>query len=466
MIKPKKQSPIENKAMEDDLIRQLYATVGPSLLASFFLASVLVVYQWGRFSPYHSLGWFTFIVSVLTARWIVSQRFNHVQEQTQLSRWRTVYRVLILTTGLAWGSSTSFLYMNDDPAFEMVIVLLIAGITAGPIGSLSRIFNCYLIFVVSALTPLLFYFIISENENSGVMAGLTACYAIFLLGLGRTMYGSNLNSLKLSFENKNLIQHLKQEQEKTNRLNQNLQIEIDERKRAELDLRANKSRLYRSHEFAKIGNWDWDLDMDEVFWSEYVSVLFGDDKHEQITSFETFVKRVHPDDRERFVQKLDDCLKKGEQYELQHRVIWPDGSLHWIQQKGNVLRKLDDEPSHVLCVAQDITVQKEAEQALSLSRSRLEHLVSLSPVVIYTCHVMDAVQVTFVSDNIFDLTGFAPEDFLGDSKFWLDHIHLDDNEKISNDLKIVLDKGAHSYEYRFKRADGSYVWIHDEIRVI
>ncbi|UCF71097.1 MAG: PAS domain S-box protein [candidate division WOR-3 bacterium] len=97
---------------------------------------------------------------------------------------------------------------------------------------------------------------------------------------------------------------------------------------------------------------------------------------------------------------------------------------------------------------------------------RLAHLLTETSVVIYAARVKGDYGATFISDNIRRLTGYSARSFLRESSFWFNHIHQDDRENAMREIRHVFESGYHEFEYRFRRKDGKYIWVHDEMRLV
>lgn len=104
--------------------------------------------------------------------------------------------------------------------------------------------------------------------------------------------------------------------------------------------------------------------------------------------------------------------------------------------------------------------------ALRASESQLSFLVSASPVTIYTCEPTPPYGATYISPNVTRNIGYKPEQFTENSGFWAENIHLDDKQRIFDGLPQLFENGTHAHEYRFRVADGSYRWMHDELRLV
>jgi diguanylate cyclase (GGDEF)-like protein/PAS domain S-box-containing protein len=73
--------------------------------------------------------------------------------------------------------------------------------------------------------------------------------------------------------------------------------------------------------------------------------------------------------------------------------------------------------------------------------------------------------VTFISENIKNQLSYEPKDFVDDSNFWADNIHPEDKERVFAELPELFKQGHYSHTYRFKHKNGTYRWMHDELRL-
>jgi len=97
---------------------------------------------------------------------------------------------------------------------------------------------------------------------------------------------------------------------------------------------------------------------------------------------------------------------------------------------------------------------------------RLQYLVDNTPAIIYCTVPSGDFKMTFVSNNAYNLLGYRPEQMVADPNFWFDHIHPDDAPHIFSSLARLFTEGQRVYEYRFRIHDGSYLWMHDSLRLI
>jgi len=133
-----------------------------------------------------------------------------------------------------------------------------------------------------------------------------------------------------------------------------------------------EERLRISQNYANIGTWDWNIRTGELLCSERVGPLFGLAGPLERTSRKAFLESVHPDDRQRVVEAIDDCVRNGERYQAEYRCIWPDGTIRWLLGSGDVVRDDLGRPTKMLGVVQDITGLKEVEAALVSAKEDAE----------------------------------------------------------------------------------------------
>ncbi len=117
-------------------------------------------------------------------------------------------------------------------------------------------------------------------------------------------------------------------------------------------------------------------------------------------------------------------------------------------------------------LVQNINQCKLVQRDLTMSESRLKHLLTASPAVIYSSRPSGDYGTTFISENIKEQMGFETHEFMDNPEFWSKNIHSNDSPRVLKELSRLFDHNYHSHEYRFKHKDGNYRWIQDELRLI
>lgn len=124
----------------------------------------------------------------------------------------------------------------------------------------------------------------------------------------------------------------------------------------------NEARLQLALEAVGMATWDWDIVNDVTEYSPQGGQVLGLAPGRAQPNYEEFLTIVHTEDRSRFEQAVEQALKDRDDYGLEFRVVWPDGSIHWIASKARVLRDATGAAQRMIGVALDITERKEAEQ--------------------------------------------------------------------------------------------------------
>lgn len=125
-----------------------------------------------------------------------------------------------------------------------------------------------------------------------------------------------------------------------------------------------------------------------------------------------------------------------------------------------------DEFSGVLSVFTNVSEQKQVEKKLIETKNRLEYLLKSSPAVIYTCDPKSPYGITSISENVKEMTGYDPQDYLADPNFMDDRIHPEDRERIIASLNEISKQGNFLAVYRFRHKNGSYRWMLEESKLI
>ncbi len=154
-----------------------------------------------------------------------------------------------------------------------------------------------------------------------------------------------------------------------------LNAEIAERKRFEETLRRSEASLAEAQRIAHLGNWDWNIATNELTWSDEIYRIFGLTPRQFGATYDAFLNHVHPDDRE-FVQKeVNEALSKRKPYSIDHRIVFPDGTVRTVHEQGEVTFSEEGTPVRMIGTVQDITESKKAEEELRKYREHLEELV-------------------------------------------------------------------------------------------
>jgi PAS domain S-box-containing protein len=230
-------------------------------------------------------------------------------------------------------------------------------------------------------------------------------------------------------------------------------MDITERKQAEEALRNSEARLRLAHDAGKAGTWEWDLRTHENIWSEELWKLYGLDPHDCEPTYETWRQTIHPDDRAKAEQIVQDAATHGAELNAEWRVRDRDGSIRWLMSRGQPQIDVEGRPMRYIGIVVDITARKRAEQALRGSDARYRSYTEVTGQLGWTTNadgeIVDNVPAfqQYTGQTFDEVRGWG----------WSKALHPDDLEiTLAVWRKAVEDKQGYEIEYRLRRHDGVY----------
>jgi len=180
--------------------------------------------------------------------------------------------------------------------------------------------------------------------------------------------------------------------------------DLTERKKAKEALRASDARLAEAQKIAHIGNWDWNILTNELYWSEEIYRIFGLTPGQFGATYDAFLLFIHPDDRELVRKSVNEAIY-GAPYSIDHRIVLPEGTLRYVHEEARVIFGESGEPVRMIGTVQDITERKEAEKALQDSKAKYQAIVEGFDGFIYICN--DKNSIEFMNERLIDQVGYS-----------------------------------------------------------
>jgi diguanylate cyclase (GGDEF)-like protein/PAS domain S-box-containing protein len=152
--------------------------------------------------------------------------------------------------------------------------------------------------------------------------------------------------------------------------------DITGRVRSEEELKRSEGQLKEAQRLARIGSWEWEIEKNTTTWSEGLYRVFGVEPGEfQDNAYETFLKCLHPDDRDGVEMAVAKVLKDREPFCINYRVVRPDGTVVYIQARGEVVLDEGGRAVRLRGTSHDVTELTEAAGELSKYKGEMEKLV-------------------------------------------------------------------------------------------
>lgn len=144
------------------------------------------------------------------------------------------------------------------------------------------------------------------------------------------------------------------------------------RQETEAALRQSETLQRMALTAAHMGVWDWNIVTGEEQWSAEMKAMWGIEKDVIEMNHKDFFRHIHPEDRKQVLAALTRTLHEGHEYHPEFRILRSDGSIRWLNSRGNLIRDEDGTPLRLTGISVDITERKHVEEALRKSKDVAE----------------------------------------------------------------------------------------------
>ena len=227
--------------------------------------------------------------------------------------------------------------------------------------------------------------------------------------------------------------------------------DITDAREAEEAVRKSEELLSRAQRAARVGIWDWNVVTGEANWTEESWRLFGHPPFSRPVTHELWLESVHPDDRDQMVAKVQEALQSGK-YAAEYRVRHADGTVRWVESRGETEFAPDGRPVRMLGTSRDVTERRVAEENLRRREWELQTLADNSPDIL--TRFDPNLRHVFVNAAVLKVTGRQREEYLGKTNCELG-MPADLCQLWEDALRSVFGTGLQrSIEFTFSTADG------------
>ncbi|MGH6770539.1 MAG: MASE1 domain-containing protein [Xanthobacteraceae bacterium] len=163
--------------------------------------------------------------------------------------------------------------------------------------------------------------------------------------------------------------------------NHALQEEVERRKQVEAALDRQTKHLLEAQRLAKLGSWDRDIDRNTVVWSEQMYEVFGVARGQELAAtFDGYLRRVHPDDRDRVRDEVQQAIRAGDGFHGERRIVRPNGEIRHLQTRVEVIRNEAGRAVRMHGICLDVTDRRQAELALERTREQLAQVQKMEAI--------------------------------------------------------------------------------------
>jgi PAS domain S-box-containing protein len=194
--------------------------------------------------------------------------------------------------------------------------------------------------------------------------GKPACMETMQVGDGSRWYDLHIYPLNSSGQRPQLLHVL---------------TDCTDRKQALDALARSESSLAEAQRIAQLGNWDWNIVENTLYWSDEIYRIFGLEPRQFGATYEAFLESVHPLDREYVTTSVQKALAGEEDYAIDHRIVQPDGTIRTVHEDAAIYRDSAGAPTRMLGTVRDVTEARAAEvRRQELLEERQSLIVQLS----------------------------------------------------------------------------------------
>ena len=235
--------------------------------------------------------------------------------------------------------------------------------------------------------------------------------------------------------------------------------DITERKQAAEKIAQLVERLELATSAAHIGVWDWNIQQNELVWDDRMFALYGVKKAHFGGAYDAWLSGVHPADRARCDEAVQQALRMEKPYDIEYRIRWPSGTVRVIKADAQVIWGTDGTPLRMTGVNYDITDRKRAEDALQTTKEQLQQTLIASNTGLWDWNT-DTNEVRFSREWKTQL-GYGEEELANEFETWTTLLHAEDRDRAMAYARAYLDNpvGNYQQEFRLRHKDGSYRWI-------
>ena len=231
--------------------------------------------------------------------------------------------------------------------------------------------------------------------------------------------------------------------------------DISERQQTLEKLQASKTLLVKAEKIAKVGSWEYDYETKQRSWSDELFNILGFVKNGSLPNCQEILESIHPEDRLLVRKTLVTKHRKGQSWELNYRLLLPDGTIKYIESRGEPTVDSQGKVLKVLEIVMDVSDRVQAEKSLQRSKEQLELITDALPVLIAYidegqsyCY-NNRTYETWFGKSRFSIIGLPMKELMGEENYY----------KILPYIEMALAGEEVTYQTQLSAANGNFYWI-------
>lgn len=214
------------------------------------------------------------------------------------------------------------------------------------------------------------------------------------------------------------------------------------------------------------GMWEMDMESKRLTWSKGLPRIFGYEPEDFDVDYDTLLAMVYWQDRGIVHQHFTDFLKGEIPFKIKHRIVQKDGRNIWVVSKASFSSDPLTKRNKVIGVIQDIHDFKQTKEKLKSEKEKNRSLIENLDGIFWEADAQ-TFEFSYVSPQAELITGYTPEEWLGQKDFWQSQIHPLDREIAIRTCHLETQNlKDHSFVYRFITKDGRIIWLNDRVNVV
>jgi PAS domain S-box-containing protein len=234
-------------------------------------------------------------------------------------------------------------------------------------------------------------------------------------------------------------------------------------------IQGSEAHLAEAQRLAHMGSWVWQVTgKDALHLSEEWYRIYGFDPRLGMPVWKERLERVHPEDRSTWQGTIERAIQEGSDYEVEFRILLPDGTIKWIHTVGHPVLSTAGELAQFIGISMDVTERKAAEERIRGQEAELRQMLDLVPQLVA---VFGPEHERIYANRMgLDYLGVSLQEWRQTRDMRV-FVHPDDGDRMRVFFNRALSIGsAYQLEYRVRKSDGSYRWflarynpVHDEL---